>query len=200
MSQVDWEARYRAGDDPWDKGEPHPVLPFFVESHRGEISPDREVLVPGCGVGHDVGLLAKSVKKVTALDLAPEPLGRGQVRYPAENISWQVGDFFVWYEDHEARYDLIWEHTCFCAISPDRRDDYVKAAWNSLKPGGLLMGVFFLDLGMPFEDGPPFASPLTELHERFDPFFDLVENEAPVASYPSRADTVEAAMVWRRKD
>ena len=49
----DWNAAYRLGDTPWDKGYAAPPLIEFLK--RQSISGC--VLVPGCGAGHDVRAL-----------------------------------------------------------------------------------------------------------------------------------------------
>jgi hypothetical protein len=52
---MDWEQRYETGDTPWEKGAPAPPLLEWLES-RGSIRGD--ILVPGCGSGHDVRAIA----------------------------------------------------------------------------------------------------------------------------------------------
>ena len=49
---TDWEAHYQANDTPWDKGEPSPGLVDWLAAHPAV--PRGTVLVPGCGMGHDV--------------------------------------------------------------------------------------------------------------------------------------------------
>ena len=63
-----------------------------------------------------------------------------------------------------ARYDLIAEHTCFCAIDPLRRDEYVDQVAAALVPGGALVGLFYAH-GRP--GGPPFTVDADELRARF---------------------------------
>ena len=40
-------------------------------------------------------------------------------------------------------FDVLFEHTCLCAIPPERRADYARAAATALRDGGLLLAVFF---------------------------------------------------------
>src|SRR6185436_510590 len=64
---TDWESRYRSGDMPWEKGAAHPALIAFLKSNPVH----GRVLVPGCGLGHDVRALAATADEVVGLDLAP---------------------------------------------------------------------------------------------------------------------------------
>ena len=49
----------------------------------------------------------------------------------------------------------IVEHTCFCAIDPARRADYIDTVGSLLAPGGWLLGLFWCH-GNP--GGPPWGS------------------------------------------
>lgn len=64
----DWNAAYEDDDTPWDKGIAAPPLRAFLAKHpiRGR------VLVPGCGLGHDVRLLAEQGASVVGLDIVPK--------------------------------------------------------------------------------------------------------------------------------
>lgn len=198
MPQVDWDARYETGDTPWEKGEPHPALPSFLPIHRGLFSAEKHVLIPGCGFGHDAAIIANSVKSVTALDIASEPIESAGKLHPAENIDWQVGDFFTWQDQHANAYDLIWEHTCFCAIPLEMRQSYAESAARLLRPHGLLAGIFFLNPDHPLEEGPPFGVTREELHQHFAPYFELLWDLPPRATYEGRENR-EALLLWRLK-
>jgi hypothetical protein len=100
------------------------------------------------------------------------------------------GDFFRFaHADGHGQFDWMFEHTCFCAIDPERRDDYVRAAAAALKPGGCLIAVFYLNPWAEGEDqnqGPPFASTVEELDRRFSSDFTLLESFVPSVSYSGR--------------
>ena len=103
-----------------------------------------------------------------------------------------AGDFFKFPTGWHDHFDWIWEHTCFCAIDPEHRADYVNAVRTQLKPGGHLLGVFYLN---PYDeehesgDGPPFGCSEQELRERFVETAGLewVESYVPAQAYPGRA-------------
>lgn len=188
---TDWEERYRLADTPWDKGVSHPALACWLATHPGRMTGD--VLVPGCGLGHDVRTIAAAepLADVLGLDVAPSAVAAAaRLEHPG-NAAFQRGDLFDPPPDLCGRFDWVWEHTCFCAIDVDRRDDYVAAMARALRPGGQLLGVFYLD---PYRGehrpggGPPHGCTLAELSDRFERrgVFRLIAAGAPAATYPER--------------
>ncbi len=186
---TDWEERYRTGETPWDKGAPHPVLGHGVAPGwwRGR------VLVPGCGFGFDAAAIAESpaVTMVTGLDVAASAVAGAQDRWKGiSKVEFVTGDWFAPPAEWAAAFDRVWEHTCFCAIEPDRRADYVRAAATVLRPGGEFIACFYLTpWDSPDEEGwpgPPFGTTLAELDDRFDPHFELIEEGRPPVTYPGR--------------
>lgn len=188
---TDWEARYRGADTPWDKGAAHPALVQWLATYPGRMTGD--VLVPGCGRGHDVRAIATAEPsaRVLGLDLAPSAVAAASRLETPCNAVFREGDLFDLPPDLLGRFDWIWEHTCFCAIDVDRRDDYVSAVTRSLRPGGHLLGVFYLD---PYRGdhqpggGPPHGCTLDELAERFERGgeFRRISAEMPASTYPGR--------------
>jgi SAM-dependent methyltransferase len=69
---IDWEARWQQGKIPWDHGEPSQALVDLLQEGADLIPDQGTVLVPGCGSGYDVYLLAESSpeRKVIGLDLS----------------------------------------------------------------------------------------------------------------------------------
>jgi SAM-dependent methyltransferase len=191
MSQSDWEARYQTGDMPWEKGEASPGLVDFLAAHP-EL-PRGSVLVPGCGTGHDARAWACAGFAVTGYDLAPSAVRLSQERTSAVGLAaeFACGDFL--FDTPPRLFDWVFEHTLYCAIDPQRREDYVSAVARWLKPGGYYLAVNYL---IPDNDGPPFGTTRTEVVERFSPHFNLLEEWVP-RSYPNR--TGKELMLWWRK-
>ena len=136
---TDWEALYQTGETQWDKGAPAPALLEYL-AHTPLIG---RVLVPGCGRGHDVrAIAAAGADEVIGLDLAPSAFA-GVETLP--NTHFVVGDLFNLPLDFTAAFDAVYEHTCFCAIPRECRDDYVHAVAGALKPGGRLLAIFYLN-------------------------------------------------------
>ncbi len=175
---LDWEQRYQTLDTPWDKGSPSPGLLEYLQAHpiMGDI------LVVGCGYGHDVRALAKLGGRVVGVDLAPSAIAQAKAIQSVSNETYQVADIFQLPEKLHSSFDWVWEHTCFCAISPAQRPDYVEAVATALKPSGKLLAIFLLDspnLG----DGPPHGVTVAELDRLFANQFTMLQEWQPTQSY-----------------
>jgi SAM-dependent methyltransferase len=180
---TDWEAHYQQGDTPWEKGGPSPGLADFlaVEPVRGR------VLVPGCGLGHDVRALAAMADEVVGIDIAPSAITAAQNVPPVGGERYELADLFALPPRLRGTFDWVWEHTCFCAIDPAQRPAYVEAVAGALKPDGKLLAIFYLDPGNDSPDeGPPFEVSLAELDRLFLPRFKLLREWLPARTYPGR--------------
>lgn len=184
----DWQQHYESGNTPWDRGGPSPPLVQWLQSHRLH----GRVLVPGCGHGHDLIALADSgAAEVVGLDIAPGAAAIAASRTAGlPGVSVIHGDLFDYARGAgHGRFDWVFEHTCFCAIDPAQRDDYVRAVAGALKPGGCLLAVFYPDPWEEGEDqtqGPPFKCEPEELDRRFEPCFTLIDSYVPEVSYSGR--------------
>jgi SAM-dependent methyltransferase len=180
---TDWEANYQRNETPWDKGAPSPGLVDFLRNEpvRGR------VLVPGCGLGHDVRALAATADEVVGLDIAPSAV-KGARTFPAVGgESYELADLFALPPRLLGCFDWVWEHTCFCAIDPAMREAYVAAVAEALRPGGHLLAVFYLDPGHDHPgEGPPFGVSKAELDALFAPRFTLVRDWLPENAYAGR--------------
>ncbi len=191
----DWNEDYLAGDTPWDAGAPSPALLEVI--HTGELHAGAEVLVPGCGYGHDVRALAEAGCIVTGLDISERALAGARLANSVEGANYREGDLLDPGLAGLKRYDVIWEHTCFCAIMPDERDAYVDAVYHLLKPGGLLLGVFFAFAEEPDKEGPPFKTNVETIHRHLGRRFKLEWERRPGQSFASR-EGEELLMCWKR--
>lgn len=182
---MDWNARWIEGDTPWDKGAPAPPLLEFLKSDEGSHLSGADVLVPGCGSGHDVRALAEHGAKPIGMDVSKKALEYAGSFQAVGNETYVLGDFLEW---TDGSYDAIWEHTCFCAIDPARRRDYAEAAARLIRPGGHLIGVFFLNPWDPGEEeqGPPFGATREEIQAYFGTRFALKSEKIPETAYAGR--------------
>ena len=138
-----WERRYRVGDMPWDKGAPAPPLLEWLAT-RGAMR--GSVLVPGCGLGYDVRAIAAASPeaRVVGLDLAPMRwIGRVNFLRP-EAERYEQADSLICLIELTNSFDWIFEHTCFCAIQIEQRQNYVRSVVQALRAEGLLLAMFFL--------------------------------------------------------
>lgn len=178
----DWNQAYENNDTPWDKGYAAPPLVEFLERYRIE----GEVLVPGCGSGHDVRQLARHGAVVTGLDLAPGALEKAR-RFPAAGGERYVrGDFLNLEDAHHGVYDWVVEHTCLCAIEPGERASYAASLKRALRPGGGFLAIFFREVPDYSGDGPPHPITGQEIEQLFGRDFESLASFVPQQTYPSR--------------
>jgi len=186
---MNWEERYRTGDTPWEKGAPAPPLLEWI-ARRGPLHGN--ILVPGCGSGHDVRAIsaASQAAQVIGMDIAPSALDQARRFSIAGRETYQLADLFDLSAVLIGRFEWVFEHTCFCAIDPRQRPDYVRAVMRALLPKGFLLAIFYLnpwDPGeAPEEGGPPFGVTREELDQLFAAHFDLAEELSPSAAFPGR--------------
>ena len=157
-----WSKIYQDEESPgWNLNEPAEALKDMVP--RLKLVRSR-VLVLGCGEGHDAAYFASLGHIVTAVDISPEAISRAKAKYGDQpNLNFLEADLFKLPDNFSHSFDIIFEHTCYCAINPTLRRKLVKV-WNRLlTETGYLMGVFFA-----FEkrQGPPFGGSEWELRQR----------------------------------
>jgi len=71
---TDWEQHYQEGHTPWDKGSASPPLIEWLAKNPGKLT--GEILVPGCGFGHDIRAIAAAEKQASILgvDISPKAI------------------------------------------------------------------------------------------------------------------------------
>lgn len=168
-SEKFWTNIYRTEKPGWELGREAPALPEVLPQLR---LTKARILVLGCGSGHDAAYLAGLGHIVTAVDFSEEAITRAKQLYgEIENLSFHQMDAFALPENWTGRFDVILEHTCFCAVTPERRDELIQVWRKLLAPGGHLLGIFFV-----YERrmGPPFGGSEWELRQRLKPYFDFL--------------------------
>jgi SAM-dependent methyltransferase len=171
-----WTARYIAGKTPWDFGGVPSALRSFLEN-----SPALgRVLIPGCGSGYEIKAFHNAGYDVSAIDFSPAAVEQAKrlLGSLAERII--LGDFFTY--DFGQRFDIIYERTFLCSMTPSRWPDYVNRMADLLLPGGKLIGVFLY--GERKSSGPPFPITEPEGEQLFKKRFELVRSEATTDSLP----------------
>jgi methyl halide transferase len=159
-----WENRYQEGTDAWDLGCPAPpFIDLLVSGQKLELG---RMAVVGCGAGHDALLFAEAGFEVVGFDFAPSPIDRARNRAAARGLKaefLQCNIFELLPEFHQ-EFDYVLEHTCFCAIDPGLRSQYVQVIKGLLRPGGKLIGLFFTH---DRDGGPPFGVKPSEVLDYF---------------------------------
>ena len=191
---MDWDERYQTGEVPWDKGAPSPPMKQYLERHavRGR------ALVPGCGRGHEVALAVEHGLDATGLDIAPTGIAEARASYPHLAERFVTGDLFNPPADLRGAFDLVLEHTCMSALPPALRADYRRGIDLTLRRGGLLIGVWFINPDLdPGEEGPPFPFSESDLTSLFAEGYEIVEDYVPDVAFEGR-DGRERVRVLRK--
>ncbi|KAF2762413.1 thiol methyltransferase [Pseudovirgaria hyperparasitica] len=177
-----WDELYKEGFLPWDKGFPSPALVDALAQKKdilgSPITRDgkrKTALVPGCGKGYDVALLASYGYDAWGLEVSPlavkacadfkqgieesgeykavdGEIGRGSIHF-------MEGDFYKsdWVEKIGGTVDLIYDYTFLCAMHPDHRPAWSFRMSQLLSPKGHLLCLEFPSYKEPSTGGPPFA-------------------------------------------
>lgn len=185
---------------PWDKGLPNPALRDLLQNNLPDdvLRPDdlpllpdpvvdgkrRRALVPGCGKGYDVHLLASAGYEAWGLEISPaaveaakqwtkEAEERGlKDGYETLNEKWGrgsakfvCGDFFKegWLQKIgvEGGFDIIYDYTFLSALPPALRSAWALQMSRLLSrdPQAALVCVEFPTYKPPSTGGPPFGLP-----------------------------------------
>ncbi|KAI2629222.1 S-adenosyl-L-methionine-dependent methyltransferase [Hypomontagnella submonticulosa] len=172
----------------WDRGQPSPALVDWIESRPKDLPSvsDRRLtaLVPGCGKGYDVVMLAlhgfdvygvevshKAVEIAEAYaatelhepsaynfpsEDAPPPNSTGRVKFVECDFFKAGWEKRVMGSEFQG-FDLIYDYTFLCALPPDMRKDWARRMSDLLSPTGTLVCLEFplyKDLKAP---GPPWG-------------------------------------------
>ena len=190
-----WQYLYDTNQDPWDMGHETPVFRRLAES--GQFPPGK-MIVLGAGFGYDAHLFARHGFEVTAVDFADTAVeqikANADPQYPITIIQ---GDIFELPEAMTNQFDYTLEYTCYCAILPERRDEYAKLAYRLLKPDGQWIALSFPIGKRP--GGPPYVVQPDQVVERMSEHgFTLLHREMPKDSVENRMGIEELLIMSRR--
>ena len=161
-----WTNIYRTEEPRWELNAPAVALATL--GPRLKLTRMR-VLVPGAGTGNDAAWFAQQGHIVTALDMSEEAIARAKAKYGhLSGLTFQQADIFNLPSSMYSSFDLVFEHTLYCAISPTRRNELVKVWKRVLTENGHLMGVFFT---MDKLQGPPYGGSEWEIRARLQKSF-----------------------------
>jgi methyl halide transferase len=193
-SREDWERHYDEKDLRWDLDE---VAPPFVQLWEKRDIPPCRAIVPGCGAGHEVIFLAEKGFEVTAVDYSHGAVRLLERIYEKNSFLDKVlhQDFFTLGSKYDETFELMLEHTFFCAISPDMRQDYVKTTNRILKPGGSLIGLFYETNE---SGGPPFNTRREDITELFSGSF-LIESLSKTPNSVEQRRGKEWLAIFKKK-
>ena len=157
----EWENRYQQNKAHWDRGEISPNLLYWLKADL--LKPCR-LLIPGCGNGYEVLVLAEREFDVVAIDIAPSPIEnlRKVLQRQQLNAELVQTDFFTW--ENTEPFDAIYEQTSLCALHPNDWQRYENCLYDWLKPKGKLFAQF-MQTGV--EGGPPYHCDMSAMMTLF---------------------------------
>jgi hypothetical protein len=191
---TDWDEKYRRGEAFWDKGGASPPMKQYLERH-----PQRgRALVPGCGRGHEVALAVEQGLEATGLDIAPTAVAEARALYPQLTGRFVTGSLFDPPSEMRGAFEVVLEHTCMSGLHPSLRADYRRGIDLTLRRGGLLIGVWFINPDLdPGEEGPPYPFSVADLTSLFADGYEIVDDYVPDVAFAGREGR-ERVRVLRR--
>ena len=145
----------------------------------------------GAGNGWDAINFARKGHTVTAVDFAESAVNNIKLIAAQYNLEINIlhMDIFDLKQIYRNNFDIILEYTCYCAIDPSRRRDYLEMAYHILKFNGEMVGMLFPTDKDPFdESGPPFSVQVESTIKLISEYFSLIKQEIPLCSIKSRAN------------
>jgi len=196
LSPDAWERRYQEGTTRWDLGQPAPAFQALLTA--ADAPRPGSAIVLGAGRGHDARLFAQYGFAITAVDFAPSAIQFLAEQAKADNLSLKLlqRDVFDLVPEFTGQFHYVIEHTCFCAIDPSQRPAYVQLVTDLLAPQGELLAVFFTHNRA---GGPPFGASVAELHQLFEPYFEILTWQPVANSVPSRQEEEHFGRLRRRQ-
>jgi len=179
-----WEKSYKSGEMGWDIGEPTPIFKNWIQTQKESLS----ICILGAGNGWDALHFAEKGHEVTAVDFAKSAVLNMNVAAAKRGLQLNIlhADIFNLDKIFTNTFDIVLEYTCFCAIDPDQRKDYIRLVNNILNPFGKFVGLLFPIDKKLNDDGPPFGVDINSTIELFEKYFILVKKEIPAQSIERR--------------
>ncbi|MBX7231198.1 MAG: methyltransferase domain-containing protein [Bdellovibrionales bacterium] len=164
-----WTSIYQNEKPGWDLGRETAILNDILPQLK---LPKSRILVVGCGGGHDAAYLAQKGHIVTGIDFSEEAIARSRTQYgQIKNLQFKVQDIFSMPKEYWGYFDLIYEHTCYCAVNPSRRNELVRIWHKLLSESGHFLGILF---AWDKRQGPPWGGSEWEVRQRLDKYFKFI--------------------------
>ena len=189
-----WDEMYLEAEVPrFDLEKPAPALMDLLDRLK---LPKMRIAVLGAGPGHDAAHFAERGHLVTAFDFSEQACSQLRKLYGhIQNLTILQMDVLKMPHEYDRQFDLVFEHTCYCAIDPADRNKLVHV-WNRiLTERGQLLGVFF---SMDKIGGPPYGGSEWEVRQRLQKSYQFVYWSRTHASKPTRLGKEFMVLATRR--
>jgi len=157
-----WDLLWQEGTTPWDHGSIKTALTEALKIPQLNLPESGNALVPGCGRGYDAIYIAASLGyRTVGLDLSATAVNAANellFRLNAGRVttSFRMANFFDFDPEDGTRYDIIYDYTFFCAITPAMRDSWGLQMTKLTRPGGYLITLCY-PIDGDREGGPPYS-------------------------------------------
>ena len=147
----------------------------------------KKILIPGAGRGFEVGYAYEiGFKNVYYLDFSNSASQKFKKQFPNFPKSQIITDNFFNLSNYNNYFDTIIEQTFFCAISPNKRVQYINKNFELLKKNGKIIGLLFnINLN---EKSPPFGGTKESYELLFKGKFNILKIETCYNSVSPRAN------------
>ena len=173
MPHPDWDEQYRAGETPWDTGEPDEHLVELLRSHAVERGRALDV---GCGTGTNALWLARQGFAVLGIDIASAAIetARAKARATTLDCHFATADF-LGAALSEGPFDLVFDRGCFHVF--DQAEDRMRFAARVaplLKRDGRWLSLIGSTEGHERDYGPPRRS-ARDVIDAIEPQLQIIE-------------------------
>jgi len=169
----------------WDLGGPTPVFKSWIKSEPLSLN----ICILGAGNGWDAIEFSKSGHKVTAVDFSESAVNNIKISADENKVEINIvhSDIFNIERKYYNTFDIVLEYTCYCAIDPNLRKDYIQLVHSLLLTEGRFVGLLFPTNKLPAEGGPPFAVNIDETLNMFTKNFTVeVRKEHELSILPRK--------------
>ena len=154
-----WKQAWKENKTGFHRDAPHPDL----RSRAVEFPAGGTVLIPLCGVTHDLRWLAEQGFQAIGVEVVPQAVQRlvereglvalGEDQWGDGRITVLQADFFDVVLDRPV--DVVWDRAALVALHPSQREAYVAKQRALLGSGRLLLNT--LSYAQERRDGPPWS-------------------------------------------
>ncbi|THH05126.1 hypothetical protein EW145_g5028 [Phellinidium pouzarii] len=113
-----------------------------------------------------------------------------------DRVMFRATDFFNFAIEEEERFDVVFDHTFFCAIPPSLRSAWGQEMAALLTPGGFLITLVFPIDGSR-EGGPPYSVSVDIYAQALGSHWTKTLDKIPSESSPSHEGR-ERLVIWRK--
>lgn len=194
-----------AGQVPWARGEPDPLLLSWLDQPGLEVA-GSDTLVVGCGLGDDAAELARRGCRVVAFDISPTAVAWARERFAGSGVEFLVADLLDLPGGLVASAGLVVEVRTVQSLPEELRGDAMAAIAAAVAPGGVLVHVGLVATNPRAAmtwDGPPWALAPDELvaYEQAGlQRLDLAHPTPPAGPAGDVGDAMEVVLTMRRPD